>query len=131
MNAVEFQHVTKSFSIYTRPADRLLHLLGGADKGRPFTAVSDLTFSIPKGSTFCIIGENGAGKSTVLQIMAGIMAPSTGTATVSGRVAALLELGSGFNPEFTGRENIYLNASVLGLTRAEIDAKFEADRELR
>ena len=78
--------------------------------GRSATSLS----RFDRGETFCVIGENGSGKSTLLQIVAGILTPTTGDANVQGRVAALLELGSGFNPEFTGRENVYLNASILG-----------------
>jgi ABC-type polysaccharide/polyol phosphate transport system ATPase subunit len=80
---------------------------------------------VAAGETFCIVGENGSGKSTLLQIVAGILEPTAGSARINGRVAALLELGSGFNPEFTGRDNVYLNAAILGLSRKEIDTKFK------
>jgi lipopolysaccharide transport system ATP-binding protein len=92
---------------------------------REFWALRDVTFTVGSGEMVGIVGPNGAGKSTLLQLVCGTLSPTSGVATVKGRVAALLELGSGFNPEFTGRENIYLNASVLGLSRLEIDAKFE------
>jgi lipopolysaccharide transport system ATP-binding protein len=87
-------------------------------------AVRDVTFSVPKGEAFGIIGRNGAGKSTLLQVIAGTLQPTKGECVVRGRVTALLELGSGFNPEFTGRENVYLAGSILGIARAEMDAKF-------
>jgi len=92
---------------------------------RDFWALSDISFEVRKGEAVGIIGRNGSGKSTLLQIIAGTMQPSSGSVAVKGRVAALLELGSGFNPEFTGRENVQLSASVLGLTRREIDDRFD------
>ncbi len=126
MNAVEFESVSKSYSIYAKPGDRLKELvtLGRRSFHRDFWALRDLSFSIRKGEVFCIVGENGSGKSTALQLMAGIMQPAAGEVRVSGRVSALLELGAGFNPEFTGRDNVYLNASILGLSKSEIDRRY-------
>jgi ABC-type polysaccharide/polyol phosphate transport system ATPase subunit len=124
---VEFQGVSKSYPIYEKPGDRLTELLSlnRASRHRDFWALRDVTFDIKRGETFCIIGENGSGKSTLLQIVAGILQPSSGSARIKGRVAALLELGSGFNPEFTGRDNVYLNAAILGLSSAEIDRRYK------
>jgi ABC-type polysaccharide/polyol phosphate transport system ATPase subunit len=121
-----FHGVSKSYPIYEAPSDRLKELLtlNRLSYHRDFWALRDVSFEIKRGETFCIIGENGSGKSTLLQIVAGILQPSSGTAVTHGRVAALLELGSGFNPEFTGRDNVYLNAAILGLTTAEIDARY-------
>ena len=126
MNAVEFDCVSKNYALYDRPLDRLLELLTGGRRSfhRDFHAVRDLSFRVPRGEVFCIVGENGSGKSTTLQLMAGILQPSSGSIAVNGRVSALLELGSGFNPEFTGRDNVYLNASVLGLSKREIDSRY-------
>jgi ABC-type polysaccharide/polyol phosphate transport system ATPase subunit len=127
MNVVEFQDVSKSYPIYRSPGDRLKEL-ATFNRFRfhdDFWALRDLSFNIAKGETFCIIGENGSGKSTLLQLVAGILAPTGGNVGVHGRVSALLELGSGFNPEFSGRDNVYLNASILGLSSREIDRKYK------
>src|SRR5579875_3722962 len=96
---------------------------------RDFWALQDVSFEVKKGETFCIVGENGSGKSTLLQIVAGILRPTSGTAEIRGRVSALLELGAGFSPEFSGRDNVYLNASILGLSRREVDRRFAAIEE--
>ena len=126
MNAVEFQGVSKSYAIYDSPGDRLKELLSlnRVRCHRDFLAVQDLSFQVRRGETFCIVGENGSGKSTLLQIVAGILPPTRGSVTVNGRVSALLELGAGFNPEFTGRDNVYLNGSILGLTTRQIDERY-------
>ncbi len=123
---IEFHDVSKSYPIYDSPSDRLKELLtlNRASYHRDFWALQNVSFDVHRGETFCIIGENGSGKSTLLQIVAGILQPTSGTARTNGRVAALLELGSGFNPEFTGRENVYLNAAILGLSTAEIDQRY-------
>ncbi|HCC56050.1 MAG TPA: ABC transporter ATP-binding protein [Solibacterales bacterium] len=131
MNAVEFQNVSKSYAIYDKPGDRLKELLtfGRRSFHRDFWALRDLSFEVRRGETFCIVGENGSGKSTLLQMVAGILLPSAGDLSVNGRVSALLELGAGFNPEFSGRENVYLNGSILGLTTKQIDARYRAIEE--
>ncbi|HWR52353.1 MAG TPA: ABC transporter ATP-binding protein [Bryobacteraceae bacterium] len=131
MNAVEFQGVSKSYSIYDSPGDRLKELatFNRLRRHRDFWALRDVSFEIGRGDTFCVIGENGAGKSTLLQILAGILAPTHGTVSVHGRVSALLELGSGFNPEFSGRDNVYMNGAILGLSSKQMDSKYRAIEE--
>lgn len=124
--AILFERVSKSYPIYDSPSARLKELLTAQRKSyhRDFWALREVSFEVHRGQTFCIVGENGSGKSTLLQIVAGILHPSSGSVSVNGRVAALLELGSGFNPEFSGRDNVYLNAAILGLSRREVDRKF-------
>ncbi len=126
MFAVQFESVSKAYSIYDSPGDRLKELLtfGRLKRHREFWALRDISFDVRKGETFCIIGENGSGKSTLLQIVAGILRATEGRADVQGRVSALLELGAGFNPEYSGRDNVYLNGAILGLSRREIDRRF-------
>ena len=127
----EFRSVSKSYPIYAAPSARLKELLtlNRLRFHRDFWALEDVSFDVPRGETFCVIGENGSGKSTLLQIVAGILTPTSGTAQVKGRVAALLELGSGFNPEFTGKDNVYLNAAILGLSTKEVDRRYSAIEE--
>jgi len=126
--AIDFRHVSKSYPVYESPRDRLKELLtlNRLSFHQDFWALRDVSFTVPRGETFCVVGENGSGKSTLLQIIAGILRPSDGDAKVNGRVAALLELGSGFNPEFSGKDNVYLNGSILGLSSKEIDRRYEA-----
>lgn len=123
---VSVQHVSKVYSLYERPADRLVALLPliGEERGREFWALRDVNLRVEPGEVFALVGPNGSGKSTLLQIVAGIMQPTRGRVITSGRIAALLELGAGFNPEFTGRENVYLNGEIMGLSRAEVEAAF-------
>ena len=127
MNAVEFQGVSKSYAIYDAPGDRLKELLSlnRLKRHQDFWALHDVSFEVKRGETFCIVGENGSGKSTLLQMVAGILHPTSGTVAVHGRVSALLELGAGFNPEFSGRDNVYLNGSILGLTTRQIDQRYQ------
>lgn len=124
--AIQVSNLSKCYHIYDRPQDRLIQMLtlGRNRRYREFWALRDVSFEIGRGETVAIIGRNGSGKSTLLQMICGTVNPTHGSVVTHGRVAALLELGSGFNPEFTGRENVYLNASVIGLTREEIDARF-------
>lgn len=125
--ALRASGLNKVFRLYERPADRLKQLLFGKwrDYGRTFNALSDISFEVGRGKVLGVIGNNGAGKSTLLQLLCGTLLPTTGTVEVNGRVAALLELGAGFNPDFSGRENIFLNGAVLGLSSKEIAARFE------
>jgi ABC-type polysaccharide/polyol phosphate transport system ATPase subunit len=115
--------VTKIYPLYARPADRLIESLPFAPaRHQDFTALGGISFEVARGECFALIGPNGSGKSTLLQIIAGIVQPSSGSVRVEGRVAALLELGAGFSPEFTGRENFRLNAEIQGLTPAAVEA---------
>lgn len=125
---IRVRQLGKCYHIYDKPQDRLKQSLWGGRRKfyREFWALRDVSFEVGRGETVGIIGRNGSGKSTLLQLIAGTLAPSVGNTETVGRVAALLELGSGFNPEFTGRENVYMNGAILGLSRAEIDARFEA-----
>lgn len=119
----------KRYRLYEKPSHRLLSLIlptGVQPTPRDFWALKDVTFEVERGSALGVLGRNGSGKSTLLQILAGTLTPTEGTMQVNGRVAALLELGSGFNPEFSGRENVYLNGAILGFTRAEMDERFDA-----
>jgi len=123
--AVALAKVSKAYLRYARPVDRLKDLiLPGPRRGQPFWALKDISFNVARGQTVGIVGRNGSGKSTLLQIIARTLAPTSGQVLVRGRVSALLELGSGFNPDFTGRENVHFQASLMGLTTAEIEAGF-------
>ena len=128
MGAIHIRNVSKSYPIYERPADRLKELLTWNRRSyhRDFWALRDVSLEIPKGTTFGLVGQNGSGKSTLLQLIAGILQSTRGTIEVEGRVSALLELGSGFNPEFTGRENVFLNGTILGLSNKEIERLYPA-----
>lgn len=125
--AIHIEGLSKCYQIYDKPHHRLLQGLFGKKRQyyREFWALKDVSMTIYKGETVGIIGQNGSGKSTLLQLLCGTLTPTAGTVAVNGRVAALLELGAGFNPEFTGKENVYMNATILGLSRAEIDARYE------
>jgi lipopolysaccharide transport system ATP-binding protein len=124
---IRVRNARKCYQIYERPLHRLLQGVIGHSRKlyREFWALDDVSFEVWPGETMGIVGRNGSGKSTLLQLIAGTLALTSGEVEVNGRVAALLELGSGFNPDFTGRENVYLNASILGLSRSEIDARYE------
>lgn len=123
--AISVNNVTKTYKLYDNHADRVKETFHPFRKKyhRTFNALSDISFQVNKGETLGIIGRNGSGKSTLLQIICGIQQATSGSVEVNGRVSALLELGAGFNPEFTGRQNVYINASILGLKREEIDER--------
>ena len=123
--AIRVHGVSKRYQIYERPHHRLLQMLWRNRRSfhREFTALQGIDFEVPQGDTLGIIGHNGAGKSTLLQIICGTLTPSTGQVHVQGRLSALLELGAGFNPEFTGGENMVISAAILGLTPAELDQR--------
>ncbi len=124
--AISLSNVSKCFKRYDRPIDRLKEvLLPSKNYADDFWALRDINLEIPKGQSVGIVGRNGSGKSTLLQIIAGILTPTTGEVNINGRVSALLELGSGFNPEFTGRQNVFFNGRLLGLDKIEIEQKFE------
>jgi len=133
---IDINGVSKCYQIYDKPQDRLKQSINARFERwlkkdsktyfREFWALKDVSLTISRGETVGIIGRNGSGKSTLLQILCGTLRPSLGQVSVFGRVCALLELGSGFNPEFTGRENVYMNAAVLGLTREQVDSRFES-----
>ena len=133
--AIRVDKLSKCFQVYAQPHDRLKQsilprlqrVVGASPKKyhRDFWALREVSFEVRKGETVGIIGRNGSGKSTLLQLICGTLNPTGGSIEAHGRIAALLELGSGFNPEFTGRENVYLNAAVLGLSRQETDARFD------
>ena len=122
---ISVQNVSKVYHLYHHPFDRVLGALALSRKKKAeFWALRDINLRIEKGEVFALLGPNGSGKSTLLQIISGILQPTTGRVLSSGRVAALLELGAGFNPEFSGRENVYLNGEILGLSRHELDEVF-------
>ena len=137
--AIRVENLSKCHAIYANPRDRLKQfvmprlqrMLGliPTQYFKEFWALKEVSFEVKKGQTIGIIGRNGSGKSTLLQMICGTLNPTSGSIQTNGRVAALLELGSGFNPEFTGRENVYMNASVLGLSLKEIDDRFNAITE--
>lgn len=125
--AVLVENLTKTYRLYDSPLDRVKEAFHPMRREyhRKYHALQDVSLTIPKGQFYGIIGRNGSGKSTLLQLIAGILQPTQGSVHVNGSVAALLELGAGFNPEFTGRENVFLNASLLGLSREEIEDRFD------
>lgn len=128
-HAIEISDISKVFPVYAQPHHRLAQMLVRRNKQRwyrEFVALRNVSFNVERGETLGIVGRNGSGKSTLLQIICGTQTPTAGQVNVNGRVAALLELGSGFNPEFSGRENVFLNGMVLGLSREEIEQRFDA-----
>ncbi|MFC5446853.1 ABC transporter ATP-binding protein [Paenibacillus aestuarii] len=124
---INVKNVSKVYKIYNKPQDRLKQTLfrGRKQYYHEFSALKDISFTIHRGEFVGIIGQNGSGKSTLLQLIAGTLTPSEGEIKVNGRISALLELGSGFNPEFTGRENVFLNGAILGISRSEMEKRYE------
>jgi len=127
LNVIEFHHVSKRFQLQEGRTLRefIPAFLQGRGFSAPFFALRDVSFSLARGETLGIIGRNGSGKSTALKLMAGVMVPSAGLVRVQGRVSPLIELGAGFHPDLTGRENVFLNASILGMSGKEIRARFD------
>ncbi len=125
--AIRARHLGKSYQVYQRPGDRLKQFAwrGRRRFYREFWALRDVSFDVAPGATVGIIGRNGSGKSTLLQLICGTLTPTTGSVELHGRVAALLELGAGFNPEFTGRENVFMYGAVLGLNEQEIKDRYD------
>lgn len=125
--AIRVSNISKKYKVFSKPQDRLKQFLSRGTRTyfTEFSALRNVSLEIRKGETVGIIGRNGSGKSTLLQIITGTLTPSTGEVEVKGRVAALLELGSGFNPEFTGRENVYMNGAILGLTKEQVNELFQ------
>ncbi len=126
--AIIVKNLTKVYHLYDKPVDRLKEALHPLKKTyhHDFYAMNDVSFEIKKGETVGIIGKNGAGKSTLLKMITGVLTPTSGSVEVNGKIASLLELGAGFNPEMTGMENIYLNGTIMGFTKEEMDRKVEA-----
>ena len=124
--ALEVDHVTKTFRLHHEKTNSLKQLItGGRTRFDEFTALKDVSFEVAEGEVFGVIGQNGSGKSTVLKCMAGILQPNKGEVRVHRRMSALLELGAGFHPELSGRENVFLNAAILGMSRRDIAARFD------
>lgn len=125
--AIDVKNVKKSYKLYDKPSLRVKEALSltGKKYHKEFKALRDITFQVKKGEMLGIIGKNGAGKSTLLKIITGVLTPTSGEVKINGKISALLELGAGFNPEYTGIENIYLNGSMIGFTKEEMDAKLD------
>ena len=125
--AISVRSLGKTYRLFGHPGDRIKQFLslGMKKYHNEFTALHDVSFDIKKGETVGIIGRNGSGKSTLLQLICGILKPTAGSVKVNGRISALLELGAGFNPEFTGRENVYFQGAVIGISKEEMDARFD------
>lgn len=128
MPAIQVKELGKIYRLFRRPLDRLLQMIipGNSSRHEVFVALENVSFTVARGEVVGIVGVNGAGKSTLLQLVAGIVPPTSGQVEIHGRVASILELGAGFNPEFSGRENIYLNAATMGLSKSEIDKRLDA-----
>src|ERR1700712_4934961 len=126
-NAIEVRNVSKTFRLLTNPVHSIKErvLTMGRNHFELFDALHEVSFDVEEGETIGILGHNGSGKSTLLKCIAGILAPTTGEVRLRGRIASLLELGAGFHPELTGRENVFINASFLGIPRKDVEARFD------
>ena len=123
--AIQVKHLDKMYKLYNKPSDRLKEALGFKVPVREHYALRDVSFEVRRGETVGIIGTNGSGKSTILKIITGVLNPTSGEVTVDGRISALLELGAGFNMEYTGIENVYLNGTMMGFSKEEIDSRLQ------
>ena len=125
--AIKINHVSKMYKLYNKPSDRFKEALGLSKekKYKEHYALNDVSFDVKRGETVGIIGTNGSGKSTILKIITGVLNPSGGNVEVNGRISALLELGAGFNNEYTGLENVYLNGTMIGFSKEEIDERLQ------
>ncbi|HJD26931.1 MAG TPA: ABC transporter ATP-binding protein, partial [Candidatus Blautia intestinipullorum] len=123
--AIQVKHLDKMYKLYNKPSDRLRETLGLKVPVKEHYALRDVSFDVKRGETVGIIGTNGSGKSTILKIITGVLNPTAGEVTVDGRISALLELGAGFNPEYSGVENVYLNGTMMGFTKEEIDGRLQ------
>lgn len=123
--AIQVKHLEKMYKLYNKPSDRLRETLGLKVPVKEHYALKDVSFDVRRGETVGIIGTNGSGKSTILKIITGVLNPTAGEVAVDGRISALLELGAGFNPEYSGVENVYLNGTMMGFSREEIDARLQ------
>ena len=125
MSAISLRGVGKTYAQYVRPSDRLLEVITGRSRHREFVALQPLDLTLNRGEVLGLVGMNGAGKSTLLKLIAGTILPSSGQVEIHGRISALLELGTGFHPEMTGRENVYLSGAVQGMTTEQIDGLYD------
>ena len=125
VNAIEVDGVTKVYRLYASPRDRLREVFSGRTYHHQFYALRDVSLTVGRGQTVGIIGQNGSGKSTLLKLISGVSRPTKGSIRVNGTLSSLLELGAGFNPEFTGRDNVYMNGALMGLSRQQMDRRFE------
>ena len=126
-SVISLHNVTKTYSLYRKPLHRILEIFHplGKKYHTPFRALDNIHFDLNRGQALGVIGRNGSGKSSLLQLITGIQQPTAGTVEVNGRISALLELGAGFNPEFTGRENVYLNTAIQGFSEEDTDERFQ------
>ena len=127
-NAIVLEKLSKKYTLYEKPIDRLLQMLPwnkSKSLGKTFWALKDISLKVKHGEVIGVVGQNGAGKSTLLQLVCNTLTPSEGKLSINGKIAALLELGSGFNPEFSGRENIFMAAAIAGLSHEEAKQKYD------